>query len=613
MVSGATVKREKLTSYYAKDDYFFSHREDNVNVLGSGAKIFGFDRLRVPIREAFSRLVESREVKAFDLTLSPPKSLSILFAAGNKTCREIAVAVQEKASADLLTYIEEQGFFQAVKKEHGVKRSYPAKGMLVLPIKHSLSRNNDPLLHSHCLIANAGIILGEDRVRALDFHIFFRNQKHFDHVYKSFLRAGLEQKGFTTRTTKDGFELAAITRRQIEVFSSRSQQIHLNLAQMGLTRDTASAKQRQAACLQGRKRKENLDPFRLQEAWSMIALGLGIRLHQVPGKEELKKPIDAHKEIITLALNECLETRATATRKELVDFVLQYANRGADNRGDLAARTLSAADICKQLYTLLKERSMIRLPGQRAPEGDYLTEKLISVRHLHAEQSAPEYWDGLPKDSPSGLFRAGVQVEREGSEWVNRLAMIVQNRNQREAQIQVRRKALADTYGMFSKAPKPERNCVNAAQTDSREVFHADLQQCDLDRPSDGFLSTLEKMAAKKLDAWLKQTRKETKKFAADTSRARFTNHYRRQNKLDSQLAGQLESLQAPRGLKPEVIRVLADLEEIKQRNPAQEFHTTPKDVDPSVAQQNEPFANMQIPDTEDGTNDENEDYFGPR
>ena len=609
MVSGATVKREKLASYYARDDYYFPHGEDNVNVLGSGAKIFGFDRLRVPTREAFSRLVVSREIKALDLTLSPPKSLSILFAAGNPEGRKVAIEVHEKACAELLAYIEMQGFFQAVKKEYGVTHSYPAKGMLVLPINHSLSRNNDPLLHSHCLIANAGIIRGEDQVRAVNFHLFFRNQKHFDHVYKSFLRGGLDQNGFPTRTTKDGFELAEITRRQIEVFSSRSQQIHRNLAQKGLTRETASAKQRQAACLQGRKRKKNLDPFRLQEAWSMIAHGLGIRLYKKNRIKERESQIDTQRKIISLALDEYLEARMTATRKEIVDFILQHVNQVAADHGNQMTSPLSVSDIKNHLSSLLEERFLIRLPGQRVPEGDCLSEKLISFRLLQAEQSASEYRYWLPEDSTLGLFHAGVELEREGSVWLKQLALSAQNRKHREALIQIRRRALAKAYGMFSKAPKMDRDSVNTAQAESREAFHTDLQGCHQDRPSNRFMSPLEKLAKKNLDAWRKQTQKEDQKFAADKSRARFTNHYHRQNKFDSQLADQLEALQNSGGLKHETIRILAELEEIEQKTLFSETHSPLKGIDSPLPQMEAPAGASQIPASEEDT----EEPFSPR
>jgi conjugative relaxase-like TrwC/TraI family protein len=389
MVSGDTVKAGKLETYYNKDDYYFPQDEQSINVLGSGAKIFGFDKLKVSKKKAFARLVEGREVKAFDLTFSAPKSVSIIFAVGNEKSRQIAVEAQRKAVADTFRYIEDQGFFQVVKKENGVVKSYRAEGMLALPIEHSLSRGLDPQLHIHGLIANAGKIPGEDQVRAVNFQILYRNQKHFDLIYKSILRAELEKAGIRTRTTKDGFELSAVTREQIETFSCRSMQIQKNLAAMGLSRETANGEQRQRATLQGRTKKEDVAPEQLRASWEMTAEELDVEFQEIQcqhiQEEETEGIEQLHEALVREAVENHLGTCATTTGKEMVVAILRHASVAAQDEENLAARTLSIQDVMKRLPRELKRRNLFRMPGQDSSAGDYLTERLVSAELLKAE------------------------------------------------------------------------------------------------------------------------------------------------------------------------------------------------------------------------------------
>lgn len=397
MVSGDTVKAGKLETYYNKDDYYFSVEEGSINVLGTGARIYGFDKLKVSKKRAFSRLVENREVRAFDLTFSSPKSVSILFAVGNQKNRQIAIEAQRKAVAATLRYIEDEGFFQVVKKENGVVKSCRAEGLLALPLDHSLSRDFDPQLHIHSLIANAGKIPEEDQVRAVNFQIFYRNQKHFDLVYKSILRSELEKAGIRTRTTEDGFDLSAVTRDQIEAFSNRSMQIQKNLAAKGLTRKTSSGEQRQKATLQGRKKKQDVDPDQIRATWKMTAEELGVKFQEI--QEEREAYVDTrdtreketqnfatlYDDLVREAVENHLGTCATTTRKEMVTAILRHANVAAQDEENFAARTLSIQEVMKRLPRELKRRNLFRMPGQDSSAGDYLTERLVSADLLKAE------------------------------------------------------------------------------------------------------------------------------------------------------------------------------------------------------------------------------------
>jgi len=76
-------------------------------------------------------------------------------------------------------------------------------------------------------------------------------------------------------------------------------------------------------------------------------------------------------------------------------------------------------------------------------------------------------------------------------------------------------------------------------------------------------MTDLELIAAKWIDGWRKKTKQEDRKFFGDESPARFTNHYRRQNKIDGLVADELQRLKSRRGLDREASRILTDLERI--------------------------------------------------
>ncbi|HDC4579956.1 TPA: relaxase domain-containing protein, partial [Enterobacter cloacae] len=86
-----------------------------------------------------------------------------------------------------------------------------------------------------------------------------------------------EAIGYKLRHENDAFELAHITRKQIEGMSTRTQQIDEGLADMGLTRETASAEQKTYIAKKTRKSKDvGIDGVVLRDRWKGISNELGI-------------------------------------------------------------------------------------------------------------------------------------------------------------------------------------------------------------------------------------------------------------------------------------------------------------------------------------------------
>ena len=94
-----------------------------------------------------------RKVRAIDVTLSCPKSVSLLWALGTpETSAVVSIAVVE-ATDTALKFLEERAAF-ARQQQGGVRRRVATDGFAIATFAHRTSRAGDPQLHTHCLIPN---------------------------------------------------------------------------------------------------------------------------------------------------------------------------------------------------------------------------------------------------------------------------------------------------------------------------------------------------------------------------------------------------------------------------------------------------------------------------
>ena len=94
-----------------------------------------------------------RKVRAIDVTLSVPKSVSMLWAFGSpETSAAVSRAVVE-ATDTALGFLEERAAVARVQ-EGGIRRRVGTDGFAIATFAHRTSRAGDPQLHTHCLIPN---------------------------------------------------------------------------------------------------------------------------------------------------------------------------------------------------------------------------------------------------------------------------------------------------------------------------------------------------------------------------------------------------------------------------------------------------------------------------
>ncbi len=247
-----------------------------------------------------------------DVTLSAPKSISV--AALVFGDQQILEAHQAAVRATM-EYVENHCIFYQVK-QRGQKLLLQSKTAQIAVFHHDDNRNKDPQLHSHCVILNQ-TLCPDQKWRAVANSQLYVQQKTIGAYYAHELARNLKEIGWAVEWTDDHtFELAGVDKEKFDaVFSTRSNQIEAELAQLGLTRKTATAEQKQALCLKTRPQKRyHLHPedrerqleewrSRAQEAGIALALNGQTRLapidQQPPPSSYLPELLDQATEILT--------------------------------------------------------------------------------------------------------------------------------------------------------------------------------------------------------------------------------------------------------------------------------------------------------------------------
>ena len=200
-------------SYYerqvarGRDDYYSGRGEAPGEWAGRGAAALGlagqveaaqFNALMAgldPSDEALERrLRDSRgepKVVGFDLTFSAPKSVSVLFAAGDEQTAGQLIAAHESAVRAALEYVEDEAV--KVRRGKGGAVVEPGEGVVAAAYRHRMSRSLDPQLHTHVVCAN--VARGPDgRWTALDGRHLYEHAKTAGYLYQAHLRAEVRDR-----------------------------------------------------------------------------------------------------------------------------------------------------------------------------------------------------------------------------------------------------------------------------------------------------------------------------------------------------------------------------------------------------------------------------------
>ena len=165
-----------------------------------------------------------------DVTLTPGKSVSLLWAAGTAEQRAAIESAHRQAVESALGFIEREGLI-LVRSGAGGKHKARPSDLIVARYDHYTTREGDPNVHTHAVFMNvAGSDQNSGRYQQKHLTIepaeAFRWQKVIGASYRSAMAEALSQQGFSFRPAGRGqYEVAGVPEDLIETFSKRSRQI----------------------------------------------------------------------------------------------------------------------------------------------------------------------------------------------------------------------------------------------------------------------------------------------------------------------------------------------------------------------------------------------------
>ncbi len=196
-----------------------------------------------------------------DCTMTPGKSVSVLWMAGTSEQRAAIEAAHRTAVERALSFVTAEGLI-TVRTGAGGKEQHRPHDLIVGRFDHYTTREGDPNIHTHCVFinvagapANAGAGRYKSRTHlTIEPERLYAAQLGVGAAYRAALAEGLRERfGLRYREAGRGqWEVAGLPETLLQAFSKRSEQI---LAYAGTG---ASSAQREIAALATRRGKEEL-------------------------------------------------------------------------------------------------------------------------------------------------------------------------------------------------------------------------------------------------------------------------------------------------------------------------------------------------------------------
>ncbi len=289
---GAVAAPSQGISYYERDGYYAKDDPDHRAAsawAGKGADALGLSGPVDP--DTFTRILEGRvpdgpqlgrpgkdgEIvhrPGRDLTLSAPKSVSLAALVGG----DVRVGeAHGRAVERTLAWVEERAVETRMKAPDGGRmiRAGDQKAVIAT-FTHETSRNLDPQLHTHAVIAN--MVQGDDgKWRTMANEKLYYSKMLIGALYRGELARELTSLGYgIEKTHADGrFEIAGVSRDVIDAYSTRRAEIEAAMDGRGLGTPAENQRAAQRAALMTRAAKRDVDRAELREMWQRQADGLG--------------------------------------------------------------------------------------------------------------------------------------------------------------------------------------------------------------------------------------------------------------------------------------------------------------------------------------------------
>lgn len=279
----------------------------------------------------------SKRVAYHDFTCSAPKSVSVVWSQSDLKMQENIESIQYNSSCKMIDFLSERAVVR-LGKDGVFREKATLQGVL---FGHGSSREQDPQLHTHCVLFNVAEIenktLGKS-AGALETKDMMRWQGSAASLYHSNLAYELRKQGFEIVMVEKGdkgqknlFEIHGVPDNVMKEFSKRREQIveavNKKKAEYGIS-DSAKVSSAffQAAAYETRSDKEDIAREDIFELWRECGEELGFSENQVRELYENQSRLFMEKESVIKnaweTINELHETKSYFTEPELLTKTL---------------------------------------------------------------------------------------------------------------------------------------------------------------------------------------------------------------------------------------------------------------------------------------------------
>ena len=301
MLSLANVSAAQAENYYEKDDYYTQGDPDlqsDSQWQGNGAEKLGLEG--AVDKAIFQQLLHGqtpdgkslhskainleKHRAATDYTFSAPKSVSIA-ALIQKDKR--VIQAHDEAVKTALTVLENRYAQTRVRRGPGIREKVQTGNILAATFRHETSREQDPQLHTHCVVINA-TQMEDGSWRSLSNEEVLNNQKLLGEIYQNELAVQLRKSGYEIEPNGSGqFEFKGYEQPLLDLFSTRTQQIAQYIERWEDAVKEAGGKplnatQKKQATLATRLRKKSVPREVLLDGWHRAISSGEVRLPATP-------------------------------------------------------------------------------------------------------------------------------------------------------------------------------------------------------------------------------------------------------------------------------------------------------------------------------------------
>lgn len=254
-----------------------------------------------------------KHTPGWDLTFNAPKSVSVLWTAADEELRQEIQKAQLRAVREAVSLLEANAAF--TRRSSGGKKKEQTEGLVVAFFEHSTSRELDPHLHTHTIVANLAPRT-DGSWGTVDSRSIMLWQKAAGMIYKISLAESFRALGFQTSPDGDAFKIDGIPQQVCDHFSKRSKQI-INVLNDRNVKKRASTSG-DIASLSTRNKKGGINRGELFSSWKSELAEFGIAQHTIASLSNFKRPIQFGEAMYsdTLAA-ELTSTNAVFTKQDI--------------------------------------------------------------------------------------------------------------------------------------------------------------------------------------------------------------------------------------------------------------------------------------------------------